>query len=1276
MNDTASNKSAGKWRIGLFLIMVVVGGLIAWLVNRSIERGKAPDQRKATEGVEVAEAGAEAAVPKLPADEVRRLIGIKDTAIGHLENGPTVVQVGDQKMSGLEVAAQRFAELVTKLPKERLPVLDLAITRLLILRGAEENVSQQRTLAREAAQHLLDFEPDSAVAYWIAANVELVQDSSNPLGSTDEAREKAVALLTRATQLDPGNAVFWFALSRAATKPREMVPNAEALAALGKAHEANPGNVFVLTEWLVRQAQTKDPKIAQTLASAKETFAPLATAINTKPGVDVEKLIAEASEAVAKDDWRTTEMKTRLIQNISRPPDMVQSDIARIDIHPLEFVAYDFSPEFYRVNPRPEPEWTEETPVRLTPASVQPPALAGVTDLRVIDVDLNGRADLVVLQPGKLTLLTQVKPGEPWTELASLEVPAGLERLLAADLDRDSRRALSAPSPDNGADAAKFDHVMSETSICHDADPDFVLYGPAGVLAVRNDTDAAADQPKLVAMPNEGLEKLTGVTAVLLADVDHDADLDLVCSSEQGISIWEATGNWESTVTMAYKEISAWSQLPPANVPVTSMVAVDWDRDVDIDVILAEPTGKVVGVLENMRHAQFRWTPLDAAYEALGAPRSIALLEADGNVSWDLAAAGQQGVQVALTATPRAGTVNYLRTEKVDQAPQDGVLVWDFDNDGYRDLVAWGAAGLSVFRGGPQGRFKAVQIIPPDLAGPIQMVRAADLDRDGDQDLVVVTPDQVLLLMNEGGTNNTWLALYPVGTKDNKGRCNHNAIGSLVELRSGGWYQAQTVDAPVVHFGLGDSKVADQVRIVWTNGVPQDVVDDTTGSVAIAGNVAVCERMILKGSCPYVYTMADGEFIFLTDCLWAAPLGLQSPSGGVEPTRAWEYLRVPGERLTPKDGSYWVLLTQELWEAGYFDYVQLIAVDHPADVEVYTNEKVGPPELVEHKIYTVRERRFPRSVVDSRGNDLQDLLRERDGEFAQPFSRPIRQGLVPEHYMELDLGPLENPQQITLFLTGWILPTDTSLNVAFRQDPETDGPRMPSVWVPDADGQWKETIPFMGFPGGKTKTIAVDLSHAFLTNDYRLRIQTTGEFYWDEVFFTVDEPAVEVRQIPLTLQSADLAYRGFSRELPRKETAPRLYDYADVKRTPNWPPMRGRFTRYGAVHELLSEADDQMAILGSGDAITVRFAVPDEPVPEGWKRDFILHSIGYDKDADLNTIYGQTVEPLPFRAMQSYPYGPEEPAPDSPAYHEYLRRYQTREADPNAFWRYLLLPGA
>jgi hypothetical protein len=362
-----------------------------------------------------------------------------------------------------------------------------------------------------------------------------------------------------------------------------------------------------------------------------------------------------------------------------------------------------------------------------------------------------------------------------------------------------------------------------------------------------------------------------------------------------------------------------------------------------------------------------------------------------------------------------------------------------------------------------------------------------------------------------------------------------------------------------------------------------------------------------------------------------------------------------------------------LWEAGYFDKVQLIAIDHPAEVEIYSNEKVGPPNIAEFKIHTVTNRLSPIAAMDQRGRDLRAQLAKRDGEFVKAFEQRIRQGLAPEHYVELDLGALKDPQRITLFLTGWIFPTDTSLNIAFLQDPETDGPRMPSVWVPDEDGEWKETVAYMGFPGGKTKTIAVDLSGAFLTDDYRVRIKTTAEIYWDEAFYTVDEPAVELRQMPLTLESADLHYRGFSQAVAYRENSPRLYDHCRVTRAAMWPPMRGKFTRYGDVRELLLAGDDIMAVLGAGDAMTLRFRVPQHEPPPGWSRDFLLHSIGWDKDADLNTIYGQTVEPLPFRAMKSYPYGPDEPAPDSEAYHRYLRRYQTREQDPSAFWRKLQL---
>jgi len=68
------------------------------------------------------------------------------------------------------------------------------------------------------------------------------------------------------------------------------------------------------------------------------------------------------------------------------------------------------------------------------------------------------------------------------------------------------------------------------------------------------------------------------------------------------------------------------------------------------------------------------------------------------------------------------------------------------------------------------------------------------------------------------------------------------------------------------------------------------------------------------------------------------------------------------------------------------------------------------------------------------------------------------------------------------------------------------------------------------------------------------------------------------------------------------------------------------------------------------------------PVPAGWRRDFLLLVDGWAKDADANTAYGQTVEPLPFHGMSAYPYPKEENFPADATHQRYRRDYLTRPA--------------
>jgi hypothetical protein len=208
---------------------------------------------------------------------------------------------------------------------------------------------------------------------------------------------------------------------------------------------------------------------------------------------------------------------------------------------------------------------------------------------------------------------------------------------------------------------------------------------------------------------------------------------------------------------------------------------------------------------------------------------------------------------------------------------------------------------------------------------------------------------------------------------------------------------------------------------------------------------------------------------------------------------------------------------------------------------------------------------------------------------------------------------------------------------------------------------------FTGFPGGKTKTIALDLQGLLNPDDPRIQLRTSMQFAWDHIFFSLNESPAEVRERPLDLLSANLHERGFSERIPPVHNGPELFDYANVSRQMKYLPLTGRFTRFGDVTPLLTGWDDRMVVMGPGDEMTLEFAAPQDSLPEGWTRDFILYNVGWDKDAQMQTVYGMSSEPLPFKEMSGYPYT--EDYPQTQELQDYIETYQTREFKDGNFRR-------
>jgi len=585
------------------------------------------------------------------------------------------------------------------------------------------------------------------------------------------------------------------------------------------------------------------------------------------------------------------------------------------------------------------------------------------------------------------------------------------------------------------------------------------------------------------------------------------------------------------------------------------------------------------------------------------------------------------------------------------------------DTKAFDLLVSYEGRGNVLYRDRLNGRYEptAALAMPtdnPEFKGasglPDYLVSAAaDFNGDRRPDVVGVTPDgTVQFAANETKPGGAWLTVSLEGVKSLK-----IPVGAEVEVKAGTFYQRKRYENAPLLFDLGDREVVDTIRIIWPNGM----IQNETRQLA-RQHLHIKEAPRLSGSCPMIFTWNGHAFEFITDVLGVAPLGASSGDGTYFPVDHDEYVSIPGASLAPKQGRYEIHITEELNEVSYLDQVRLVALDHPAGTEVFTNEKWKGPPYPEFRLYGVKQRVYPRRARDDRGRDVLAALLGRDRVYVDGFSRDVA-GVAEPHALELDFGPdAARSNRAVLVLNGWVDWADgsTFLSAAQAGKPLAG----PSLQVKDAAGNWKTVIDDMGMPSGKTKTIAVDLTGKFLSASREVRIVTNMCVYWDEIFLGEDASAPEVRLTTLDASAAQLHFRGFSRiQVDPQRKQPEFFDYNTVSSLSNWNPTPGLYTRYGDVRELVQGVDDRPVVMGSGDELQLWYeAAGLPPPPAGWTRDYLLLVDGWAKDADANTAFSQNVEPLPFHGMSSYPYPAGESFPHDEIHRRYREAYNTRPA--------------
>ena len=746
------------------------------------------------------------------------------------------------------------------------------------------------------------------------------------------------------------------------------------------------------------------------------------------------------------------------------------------------------------------------------------------------------------------------------------------------------------------------------------------------------------------------------VLDVVAVDFDHEGDLDLLVVGEAGVHLWrnDGAGTTEGEERGAFRDASSRAGLPEDGTFDWALVE-DLDGDGDVDLLVGSSAGP--RLFDSLRGGRFaELTERLAPLGLLGQEPHLFDFDGDGQV--DLWPAATEGGAAHTEWFSRTAEGGFTKRALAFPAPAGSVAV-DLDLDGAIDLVgpnsALAAAGLE------ESRMVQLAGLTPAPGAP----RAA-IDVDGDRkiDLVYLTPEG-LVLQRASGPRGHGLKLVLRGN-----RANRRGQGAKIEVRAGPIYRRVWYRGEPLLLGSGAFDRLDVLRITWPNGIlqsdldlrlsDQTIIDDPEAAFGL-----YAEPKGLIGSCPFLYTWNGERFEFITDVLGITPLGLPIAPGVLVPPDHDEYVLVRGEQLQQRKGELVLQFTEELREVTYLDRVRLDVIDHPMESEIFPNERFCFPPFPEARTHCFSRPLAPRSALGSDGVDWSAALAHLDDQHAKPFVKhaPQFQGLARPWFLELEFDGegLAEAEELRLALSGWFFWSDASCNIAAAGQEGVDF--VPPIFeVPDGQGGWRAVGPPVGFPAGKTKTMVIDVSDIGLQQDPRLRISCTLQLYWDRIALFVGAD-LEFSSASLEATAAELYLRGFSApEESEAEDLPERFDWQHLARSPRWNQHPGRYTRLGPCLELLSAVDDRFVIMGSGDALCVRFDASSlAPVAPGMRRDYLLFLDGWAKDRDLNTVEALEVEPLPFHAMTGYPYGPDESFPGDREHRAWRDEWNTRE---------------
>ena len=878
------------------------------------------------------------------------------------------------------------------------------------------------------------------------------------------------------------------------------------------------------------------------------------------------------------------------------------------------------------------------------------PGLGGFGGFAIGDVDHDGRTDVLFAAAG---------PGTP-------------SRVILMKGDAKGGFSEFAPDP-GGLEAAKGALAIALGDYDNDGKVDlFAACAETNFLFRGNGDGSFVD----VTGPTGTGTGIAVSKSAIFVDADHDGDLDLlVCNV--GVAETKETGGCQllnNNADGTFTDITEEAGLECAGSRCVMALPgdLDGDRDADLVVLRAGAPAKLF-----LNELSGRYREIDAG-AAIRGDLGGALQDFNGDGKLDLLVLGK-----GLRLFSGDGRGHFTPHEPFDDCadsaaswgPVRGFRVADVDLDGDLDIAIFGQDGRLLLNTGT-GTFVLQAKALAGAKSPIAAAELLDLTGDLVPDLVRIDSGPraaVVLTPGQLTPPSTGLAIMPTGKRGRDGRTRSSSSGYGVRVLARTGLHEQTLVRtgqagganqsllPLI-IGLGGATKTDYVDLNWPDGVAQVEIGLEAGKVH---RISETQRKI--SSCPVLFAWNGQRFEFVTDFAGVGGLGYYAGPGEYSQPQVLEHVKIEPGKLQPRGGRYELRVTEPMEETAYVDRLELLAIDHPQRQEVFPDEYLavsGPPPS--HELLVTHATFFPKEATGPDSQNCTERLRHADRTYAYqpPLDRRFC-GFCRPHSVELDFGtqvadlPLDDP--VYLFIRGYIeFPYSQTVYAAAQPGIGWEPIRVERL---DPGGRWTTIVPDAGAPGGMDRTMTVALTGRLAGPTCKLRLTTNLEIYYDQIFIARHAGLQEVRVSRVPLIEADLRKVGFAREYSPDGRMPLLYDYHRSDYAAPFHVLKGSYTRYGPVKELLAEFDDRYVLVGPGDEIALQFDAAALPaVAPGQVRSFILVSHAYCKDMDLYTASPQTLEPLPFRGMTRYPYPPDERYPDTRELRHFRATYNTRIA--------------